>query len=176
MYLSSDGCIMSKLVELSGQNFNNLTVISRSNRRSSAGAIWHCQCVCGNFAEVPTLKLRNGLIKSCGCKQNDGHSNFKHGHSAAKTRTYRTWKEMRQRCMNPNSDKWKWYGGRGITICERWSSFEAFIADMGDRPVGKTLDRLDSDGNYQPDNCRWATPKEQATTNRGVFKLGEKRQ
>ena len=80
---------------------------------------------------------------------------------------------MRQRCTNPNGDKWKWYGGRGIEVYEAWmESFENFLSDMGERPVGRTLDRINSDGNYCKENCRWATPKEQATTNRGVFKPG----
>lgn len=79
---------------------------------------------------------------------------------------------MRQRCQNPNSDKWKWYGGRGVSVCPQWEAFEIFLADMGERPAGHTLDRRDSDGNYEKDNCRWATPKQQAETNRGVFKKG----
>jgi hypothetical protein len=79
---------------------------------------------------------------------------------------------MRQRCLNPKSDKWKWYGGRGISICQQWESFDVFLRDMGERPLGMTLDRIDSDGNYEPANCRWATAKQQATTNRGVIKKG----
>ena len=93
---------------------------------------------------------------------------------ANKSKTYRTWKEMRQRCGNPNADQYKWYGGRGVKICERWSDFVNFLVDMGERPEGKTIDRIDSDKDYEPSNCRWATPKEQAETNRGVFKKGHK--
>lgn len=77
---------------------------------------------------------------------------------------------MRQRCLNPRGDKWKWYGGRGISVCERWNDFSNFLEDMGERPIGKTLDRKNSDGNYEPTNCKWSTPKEQAITNRGCFR------
>lgn len=77
---------------------------------------------------------------------------------------------MRQRCNNPNSDQWKWYGGRGISICERWDNFTLFLEDMGERPQGHSIDRINPDGNYEPSNCRWATPKQQAENNRGCFK------
>jgi len=80
---------------------------------------------------------------------------------------------MRQRCLNPQCDQWEWYGGRGIKVCERWNSFEVFLADMGERPQGTTLDRYpNNDGHYEPGNCRWATAKEQAETNRGILKAG----
>lgn len=79
---------------------------------------------------------------------------------------------MRQRCNNGNATQFKWYGARGISVCERWESFENFLQDMGERPRGMTLDRKDPDGNYCPENCRWATSKEQAVTNRGIFKPG----
>ncbi len=164
---------MTKAIDLVGQNFGLLHVVSRSPHTSKAGAIWECVCVCGNKTHTNSLKLRTGHTKSCGCINMDIPPNLRHGH-ANKSLTYRSWKEMRQRCLNPNSDKWKWYGGRGITICQEWNSYERFLADMGERYVGTTIDRIDSNGNYTKSNCRWATPKEQATTNRGCFKIGNR--
>ena len=79
---------------------------------------------------------------------------------------------MRRRCLNPHATQYKWYGGRGIAICQRWDSFENFAADMGERPAGTSLDRINPDRGYEPGNCRWATPKQQAETNRGLFKKG----
>jgi hypothetical protein len=88
-------------------------------------------------------------------------------HNGGPTPTYRSWQAMRQRCTNPTNASWAHYGGRGITVCERWQdSFESFLADMGERPTGRTLDRVDVDGNYEPGNCRWATPLEQARNKR----------
>lgn len=160
-------------IDLTGQKFGLLSVICRSEVIRKSGAFWVCVCDCGETREVDSLKLRTGHTKSCGCRKNDGMANYRHGHSKAKTRTYRTWKEMRQRCMNPNSDKWQWYGGRGIKICDSWmASFAEFLTDMGDRPDGMTLDRIDPDGDYCKANCRWATGKQQAETNRGLFKPG----
>lgn len=162
---------MGKTIDVTGQRFERLVVIGRSDRISNAGALWVCKCDCGGEAVTTSLKLRNGLIKSCGCRKLEGLANFQHGY-ANKGRTYRTWKEMRQRCRNPNGDKWRWYGGRGITVCVEWDDFERFLSDMGDRPEGMTLDRIDPDGNYCKANCRWATSKQQAETNRGCFAPG----
>lgn len=149
-----------------------LLVITRSDKARKKGALWDCACECGGKTSVDSMKLRKGLTKSCGCQQYAGLTRLTHGHSKAKSATYRSWKEMRQRCSNPKGDQWKWYGGRGISYCHEWDQFQNFLADMGERPEGKTLDRINSDGNYSKENCRWATPKEQATTNRGVFKPG----
>jgi hypothetical protein len=91
---------------------------------------------------------------------------YVHGQAKRRTRTYGTWVSMRVRCSNPNSRNYKWYGARGVTVCERWSSFENFLADMGERPEGRTLDRINNDLGYEPGNCRWATPKEQIANQR----------
>ncbi len=131
-----------------------------------------CDCACGN-RNIKTVRqtLRAGRSKSCGCMRNEliGKANTTHGQS--NSREYRSWKAMRDRCGNPNFTGYAYYGGRGITICDRWSEFANFLADMGQCPKGHSLDRWpDHDGNYEPSNCRWATPKQQVE-NRGPFRL-----
>lgn len=164
---------MANVLDVTGQKFARLTVTRRAERKSPSGALWVCLCDCGNETVTTSLKLRIGHTTSCGCAWDEIRRKGAHvTHGQSKTSTYRTWKEMRNRCLNANSTQFKWYGGRGITICDRWSSFENFLADMGPRPIGMTLDRICGDGPYSPDNCRWATPKMQAETNRGVFKKG----
>lgn len=166
---------MGKALDVIGQRFNRLVVIGRSERHSDAGALWVCQCDCGGEAVTTSLKLRSGHTQSCGCHRREVRTNLQHGH-ANKSRTYKSWKEMRQRCMNPNSDKWKWYGGRGISIAPEWDDFERFLSDMGERPERMTLDRLDANGNYCKKNCRWATGREQSlnkTNTRWLSMFGE---
>lgn len=122
-----------------------------------------------------SYKLRTGHTTSCGCEQKVRTSAAltTHGASAARSPTYRTWKEMRNRCRNPAATQWRWYGGRGVKVCARWETFENFLADMGPRPQGASIDRVNPDGDYTPDNCRWATAKQQAETNRGLFRKGQ---
>lgn len=162
-----------KFIDLSGQIFGKLTVVSRSAPCRS-GASWTCVCECGKTTIVSACHLRQGHTKSCGCHKakilKDG-VNKTHG-MANKTPTYKTWKEMRNRCRNPNAQNWKWYGGNGISICERWNDYQNFLADMGERPLGTSIDRIDVLGNYEPNNCRWATSKEQAESNRGCKRKG----
>lgn len=161
---------MGSVVNLVGEVVGRLLVLERGGS-NKAGATWVCLCECGAKSEVASGKLRSGHTQSCGCLKREKKPNLKHGH-ANKSRTYRTWKEMRQRCNNQNTTQYKWYGGKGIGVCADWDDYLKFLEDMGERPEGKTLDRIDPDKGYSKENCRWATSSEQAETNRGCFQLG----
>jgi hypothetical protein len=132
------------------------------------------RCVCGKERVVPAKALRAGAIKSCGCMKNAlvASAKIKHGHTALygkipSSGTYNSWAGMVQRCTNPNNPRYKDWGGRGITVCDRWRSFANFLADMGERPSSRhSIDRIDRDGHYTHLNCRWATAEEQARNTR----------
>lgn len=122
---------------------------------------WVCKCVCGKELTVLTQNLKSRNSASCGCKSRTG-PNPRHGHTVGrvKTPTYKCWENMIQRCTNPNRDGYENYGGRGISVCERWMVFDNFLEDMGEKPEGLQIDRIDNDGNYEPDNCHWVTVSE----------------
>jgi len=169
-------------IDLSGQTFGRLTVIRPSRRvkySSGYATYWSCNCACGGSNEVSGCHLRSGKIASCGCAKRSSASERATTHGKSKTAEYGVWRKMRGRCESPSDARHSYYGARGINVCERWKSFEAFLADMGERPSPlHSLDRINVDGNYEPGNCRWATRKEQnRNTRRNVFITfqGEKR-
>ena len=171
---------MGGMIEMTDKVFGRLTVIGFSHRSESKRIFWKCQCKCGNTANVNGANLRNGSTKSCGCLSADIKRDFivklRKTHGMTKTRTYKTWNGIIQRCLNSKNSSYHHYGGRGITVCNRWLKFENFYVDMGDRPDDMSIDRIDNDGNYEPDNCRWATQKEQtrnARSNRLILYNGE---
>lgn len=153
--------------DLTGKKFGRLTAIALHPVKTNQGGFrYSCACDCGGSAVVSSSKLRLGRTRSCGCLIIESARN-RATHRSTKTPTYRSWVSMRERCYSPRASNFKWYGRRGITVCERWkSSFETFRSDMGERPSGTTLDRLNPDGNYEPGNCRWATSGEQARSKR----------
>lgn len=144
--------------DLTGQRFGRLTAIKYAKRGR-----WLCKCECGNQKLVRTEGLRRGTSRSCGCLANELLSKRTRTHGRSKTPMWHVWLSMRQRCENPKHQAYENYGGRGIKVCDRWSSsFENFVEDMGERPSDKhSIDRINNDGNYEPGNCRWVERIEQ---------------
>lgn len=152
-------------IDLTGQTFGRLTVVGRAESKQKS-ARWHCSCVCGGTTTTEGTNLRKGHTTSCGCywKEQRLASVTKHG--MAKTTEYNIWMDIRSRVGNPMNPAYKNYGGRGISIDPSWDTFAVFLSDMGPRPKGHSIDRLDNNLGYFKANCYWATRKQQANNKR----------
>ena len=171
MFYFKEGCNVSRALNLTGERFGRLVVVKRVENDKHGNARWLCKCDCGGETITTTTCLRQGHTHSCGCY---GLEQLKKGskasvtHNLSRTPLYQSWTLMKQRCFNSDRRDWMEYGGRGITMCDEWLDSKMFFkwALENDYEKGKTLDRIDVNGNYEPSNCRWATLKEQGRNKR----------
>ncbi len=161
---------MSHVVEMVGKRFGRLLVLARADS-TDGRAHWLCRCDCGNTSTPNGKQLRRGLANSCGCGVGESARKRFTTHNLSGTPEFFIWAAMIDRCTRPKNKDWEYYGGRGVTVCERWrKSFADFISDMKRRPSARhSIERMDTNGNYEPGNCKWATPDEQSRNRRKYF-------
>lgn len=168
----------AKALDITGHKYGRLIAISNTGRKCLRNYIWKFRCDCGKEVEIASGEVRRGKTVSCGCYRKEISSihakkiqsigaKTNEKHLMSKTPTFVSWDSMKQRCLNDRHKSYKDYGGRGIKVCPEWiNSFESFLSDMGARPKNSTLDRINTNGNYESTNCRWASGEEQANNKR----------
>ena len=163
-----------RAVDYRGKRVGRLKVLNIIGRDEANDIVWLCRCECGNELSVKSVYLKMRTVRSCGCLAKELAGNRLRTHGMTKTREFKTWDSMKQRCYNPNSKHYPDYGARGIKVCDRWlESFENFYDDMSEKPEGMSIDRIDVNLDYEPDNCKWSTTKEQNNNMRHTLRFDD---